>query len=166
MASWSRGSKAMPRSAAAFDVEVLEGGAVGEQAGQAVGGGGLGQLVQARGAQRLLDGGVGAERGGALLEDQVVAHAAGGRGPDAVEVLGARRLEVEVPGAVVAGRLQQVDQPEGGAQVAGAEAQVLVVLDAGLAVEVDVEELARPQGLGDAVREVRARPSARGRPRG
>src|SRR6202042_1470215 len=35
-----------------------------------------------------------------------------------------------------------------------AEAQVLVVLDAALAVEVDVEELAVPQRLRDAVREV------------
>lgn len=57
-------------------------------------------------------------------------------------------------GAVVVGRLQQVDQPEGLAQVARAEAQVLVVLDARLAVEVDVEQLVVPQGLGDAVREV------------
>ncbi len=59
-------------------------------------------------------------------------------------------------GAVVARRFQQVDQPEGLAQVARAEAQVLVVLDAGLAVEVDVEQLVVPQGLGDAVREVQS----------
>ena len=75
-------------------------------------------------------------------------------------------LKSKCRGPCVTGGLQEVDEPEGGAQVAGAEAQVLVVLDAGLAVEVDVEELARPQGLGDAVREVQARPSARGRPRG
>jgi hypothetical protein len=35
-----------------------------------------------------------------------------------------------------------------------AEHQVLVVLDAALAVEVDVEQLAVPEGLGDAVHEV------------
>ena len=37
-----------------------------------------------------------------------------------------------------------------------AEDQVLVVLDAALAVEVDVEQLAVPQRLGDAVDEVQA----------
>ena len=37
-----------------------------------------------------------------------------------------------------------------------AEHQVLVVLDAALAVEVDVEQLARPQCLRDAVGEVQA----------
>ncbi len=104
--------------------------------------------------QRLLDLRVSTEGGRTLLEDEVVAHAARGRRPHAVEVLGPRRLEVEVAGPGVTGALQEVDQPEGGAQVSGAEAQVLVVLDAGLAVEVDVEELARPQRLRDAVREV------------
>jgi hypothetical protein len=53
--------------------------------------------------------------------------------------------------------LQEVDKPEGGAQITRAEPQILVVLDAGLAVEVDVVELARPQCLGDSVREVQAR---------
>ena len=38
-----------------------------------------------------------------------------------------------------------------------AEHQVLVVLDGLLAVEVDVEELARPQRLRDALRVVEAR---------
>lgn len=79
-----------------------------------------------------------------------------GGGPDTVVVLGARGLEVEVAGALVAA-LQQVDEPERLAQIARAEAQVLVVLDAGLTVEVDVEELVRPHGLGDAVREVEPR---------
>ena len=71
-------------------------------------------------------------------------------------VLGPRRLEVEVPGPGVdrpgaAGALEQVDGEERALQVAGAEPQVLVVLDAVLAVEVDVEQLAGPQRLGDAV---------------
>ena len=90
----------------------------------------------------------------------------GGRGPDAVHVLGARRLEVEVPRAVVAAVLDDVDGPERAAGVAGAEAQVLVVARAGLAVEVDVEELAVPQRLGQAVGVVQRRPSPRARPRG
>jgi hypothetical protein len=42
-------------------------------------------------------------------------------------------------------------------QVAVAEHEVLVVLDAALAVEVDVEELAVVQRLGDAGGEVEAR---------
>ena len=69
-------------------------------------------------------------------------------------VLGARRLVVEVPRAGVAAGLQRVDGPERAAQVAGAEAQVLVEARAVLAVEVDVEQLAVPQRLRDAVREV------------
>lgn len=56
--------------------------------------------------------------------------------------------------ALVPGRLQEVHQPERLTQIARAEAEVLVVLDAGLAVQVDVEQLARPQRLRDAVREV------------
>ena len=60
------------------------------------------------------------------------------------------RLEVEVDRAVVAAGEQGVDHPERTAHVAGAEAQVLVVLRAVLAVEVDVEELALPQRLGVA----------------
>ena len=75
-------------------------------------------------------------------------------------VLGPRRLVVEVPRPVVGGAaadaavLQQVDQEEGAHQVAVAEDQVLVELDAALAVQVDVEQLAVPQRLRDAVREV------------
>ena len=70
------------------------------------------------------------------------------------------RLVVEVPRPVVGGAaagaavLQQVDEEERVEQVAVAEDQVLVVLDAALAVEVDVEQLAVPQRLGDAVHEV------------
>ena len=87
-------------------------------------------------------------------------------------VLGAGRLVVEVPRAVVgaaavrAAVLQQVDQAEGVDQVAVPEHQVLVELDAALAVEVDVEQLAVPQRLGDRRARSSARPSARARPRG
>ena len=75
-------------------------------------------------------------------------------------VLGARRLVVEVARAVVgraavgAAVLEQVDEREGVVQVAVTEHEVLVVLDAALAVEVDVEELALVQRLGDAGGEV------------
>ena len=71
--------------------------------------------------------------------------------PDAVVVFGAGRLVVEVDGPVVAAGLQGVDDPERAAGVAGPEPQVLVVAGAVLAVEVDVEQLAVPQCLADAV---------------
>ena len=118
------------------------------------------ELGDLGGGQRLLHLGVGAERRGPLLEQQVGAHVRGRRRPDAVEVLGAQRLVVEVPRAVV-GRgaartavLEQVDEEERAQQVAVAEHEVLVELRAVLAVEVDVEELALPQRLRDAVHEV------------
>ncbi len=101
--------------------------------------------------QRRLDLGVGPEGAGLLAQDEVVAHAAGGRGPDPVHVLGARRLEVEVPRPVVAALLDRVDGPERAAGVAGTEAQVLVEAGTVLTVEVEVEELAVPERLGDAV---------------
>ncbi len=93
IASWSNASKAIPRVRGGVHVEVLVRGAVGEQAGQSVPGGGAGQFVQAGGAQGRPHLGIGAEGGGALLEDEVVAHTAGGRGPDPVVVLGARGLK-------------------------------------------------------------------------
>src|SRR5689334_9586042 len=99
---------------------------------------------------------IGPERGRPLLQQQIGLHAPGGGRPHTGEVLGPRRLEVEVPGSGVdragaAGALEQVDGEERALQVAGAEPQVLVVLDAVLAVEVDVEQLAGPQRLGDAL---------------
>ena len=51
----------------------------------------------------------------------------------------------------------EVNGEEGGQQVTVAEDQVLVVLQALLAVEVDVEELAVVEGLGDAVGVVEVR---------
>src|SRR4051794_34365127 len=114
----------------------------------------LRELVDAGVGQRLLHLRVGAEGAHLLAQDQVVAHARLGGDPDTVDVLGARWLVVEVARAVVAAVLDDVDGPERASGVAGAEAQVLVVARAGLAVEVDVEELARPQGLREAVRVV------------
>ena len=62
-----------------------------------------------------------------------------------------------MPRPVIARPLQQVDEVEGALQVAVTEHEVLVVLDAMLAVEVDMEQLAVPERLGDAVDEVEAR---------
>ena len=59
-----------------------------------------------------------------------------------------------MPRPLVAKGFQRVHRPEGAPQVARAEAQVLVEARPVLAVEVDVEELAVPQRLGQAVREV------------
>src|SRR3954447_59185 len=97
-------------------VEVLERRPVGQQLlVAALAQGGRVQLVDLGSRQSLLHLGVGAERGSALLEQQVGAHVRRGRGPDAVHVLGAQGLVVEVAGAVVgraavqAAVLQQVD---------------------------------------------------------
>ena len=56
--------------------------------------------------------------------------------------------------AVVATGLERVDHPERAPHVAGAEPQVLVVTRPVLPVQVDVEQLAVPQRLGDPVRVV------------
>ena len=163
-ASWSRRSKAIPRAAGLVGVERL-GAEVGERlAGVRASGRRAGR--RGRRAAPAWTSGSARKARDLLAQDQVVAHAAGGRGPHAVHVLGARRLEVEVPRAVVAAVLQDVDGPERAAGVAGAEAEVLVVAGAGLAVEVDVEELAVPQRLGDAVRVVEPGHLLVARPRG
>ena len=112
------------------------------------------ELVHARGPQRRGHLRVGPERPYLGPQDQVVAHA-GGRGhPDALVVFGPRRLVVEVHRAVVAAGLERVHHPERAAHVARAEPQVLVVPRPVLSVQVDVEQLAVPQRLGDAVRVV------------
>src|ERR1700756_1957060 len=84
-----------------LDVEVFEGTAVREEVRELLAGRerGPGELVEPRRRERLPHRRVRPEGGRALAEGQVVAHAAGGRGPDAVVVLGARRFEVEVPRA-------------------------------------------------------------------
>src|SRR5690606_27892889 len=146
-------------------VEVLPRRAVGHEVGHrlAVVERRLTELADLRRLEGLLHLGVGAERRGALLEQQVGAHVRGGRLPPTRLVFGAARLVVEVARAVVgrpavhAAVLEQVDEREGVVQVAVTEHEVLVVLDAALAVEVDVEELAVPQRLRDAGREVEAR---------
>ena len=73
-----------------------------------------------------------------------------------------QRLVVEMPRAVV-GRaasgsavLEQIDEEERAQQVAVTEDEVLVELRPVLTVQVDVEELAVPQRLSDAVDEVHA----------
>ena len=110
------------------------------------------------GLERGLHGGVGAERLHPLAQHEVVAHARLRGVPDAVHRLGARRLVVEVDVAVVGvggpGAEEGVDGPEGAAQVARTEPQVLVEARSVLPVEVDVEELVVPQGLADPVGEV------------
>ena len=124
-----RGARsAMPRAPGLVGVERL-GAEVGE--GLARGRGSVRRAGRrGRRVSACLDLGVGAEGADLLAQDQVVAHAAGRRGPDAVHVLGARRLEVEVARAVVAAVLDDVDGPERAAGVAGAEPQVLVVAGA------------------------------------
>ena len=52
--------------------------------------------------------------------------------------------------AVVARVLEQLDEEEPVLEAHGAEAEVLVVAADALAVQVDVEELARPERLRDA----------------
>src|SRR5207253_3050176 len=103
------------------------------------------ELVDPSRLERLGHLRVGPEGSSALLEDEVVAHAAGRGCPDTSDVLRTRRLEVEVPRALVVAPLEQVDEHERALDVAGTEAQVLVELRAVLAVEVDVEQLAAPQ---------------------
>jgi hypothetical protein len=115
-----------------------------------------GELVDTGVPQGLLHLSVGAKRAGLLPQDQVVAHAARGRGPHTVHVLGPRRLEVEVPRPDVPAGLDDVDGPERPARIARTEAEVLVVARPGLAVEVDVEELAVPKRLRQPVRVVQA----------
>ena len=130
--------EAVAALARAVGVEVLERRGVGEQVGVglALGQGGHGQLGDPARGQRLLHLGVGPERRRPLLEQQVGAHVRRGRLPDAGVVLGAQRLVVEVPRAVVgraaagAAVLEQVDEGEGVEQVAVAEDQVLVELRA------------------------------------
>src|SRR5690606_25177763 len=113
-------------------VEVLVGAAVREEVVVALAlvEGRLRQLGDLGGLQGLLHLGVGAERGRALLEQQVHPHVRGRRVPDALLVLGAAGLVVEVTGAVVGGRaagaavLEQVHQSEGVVQVAVTEAEI------------------------------------------
>ena len=53
--------------------------------------------------------------------------------------------------------LKQIDEEERVQQIAMAEHEILVVLDAALAIEVDVEKLAVPKRLSDAVHKVQPR---------
>ena len=93
----------------------------------------------------------------ALGQRAVGAHAAGGEVPDAGRILAAVGVGVEVERPRVARPLEQADEVEGLLEVLGAEAVVLVEAADPLPVEVDVEELARPQRLPDAVQERQSR---------
>ena len=88
-----------------------------------------------------------------LGQDQVGPHAAPGEVPDAVGVLGAVGVGVEVPHALPPRVLEQLDDVEGVTDAFGAEPEVLVELADPLGVEVDVEELVVPEGLGHGVGE-------------
>ncbi len=98
---------------------------------------------------------------GLFLQDQVGAHAAARKILDAFVIFGAVGMRIEVTRALVAHIFQELDQEEGGFQVARAKAQVLVIAAGILVVQVDVEELAGFPGLGHAVHEVQARTCAR-----
>ena len=98
--------------------------------------------------------GVGVKARDLLLEDEVRAHAVVREVPDALLVFGAVGVAVEVAHARPLGVFEQLHQEEGALLVFAGEAQVLVVAAGLLAVQVDVEELARFERLADAVREV------------
>src|SRR5256714_6450072 len=89
-----------------------------------------------------------------FLQDQVGAHAAGGEGPDAVLVLRAVGVAVEVPHAGPAGVLEQLDEEKRRLRIVAPEPQVLVEAPRLLPVQADVAQLARFQRLGHTVREV------------
>src|SRR3954471_8886302 len=156
--------EAVALGAGAVEVVVLERRPVRQQLvmGLAVVQRRLAELGDPGGFESLLHLGVSAERLRLLAQAHVELHVGQRRFPHAVDVLGAQRLVVEVPWAVVNGPaaggavLQQVDGGEGLQQVAVAEDQVLVVAGALLAVEVDVEQLVLPQRLRDAVGVVEA----------
>src|SRR5918995_580558 len=89
------------------------------------------EIRHPRRRESLDDLGVGAERTDLVAQDQVVAHAGARAFPHAVDVLGAWWLVVEMDEAVVApagaGTLQHVDRPERTSEIAGSEAQILVI---------------------------------------
>src|SRR5262245_34949588 len=98
-----------------------------------------------------------AELPGLLFEDQVISHATGGEIPDALFVLAAIGVRVEMPRAFVALLFEHLDQEEEVLDALGTEAKVLIEARAFLVVQVDVEELARFERLRDHVVEVQAR---------
>src|SRR5262245_10142552 len=98
-----------------------------------------------------------AELPGLLFEDQVISHATGGEIPDALFVLAAIGVRVEMPRAFVALLFEHLDQEEEVLDALGTEAKVLIEARAFLVVQVDVEELAGFERLRDYVVEVQAR---------
>ena len=85
------------------------------------------------------------------FEDQVRAHAAAREVPDAVGVLGAVRVRVEMPRAVVAGLFEQLDDEEQRLDRLGSEPQILIEAPEFLVVQIDVEQLAGLERLRDDV---------------
>ncbi len=94
-----------------------------------------------------------AESQSLLLEHEVHLHVCLGRLPHALHAFGARWLVVEVAWAVVAWAavgeavLKKVNGEESRGKVAVSEHLVLVILQAALAIEVNVEQLAGIQSL-------------------
>ncbi len=97
---------------------------------------------------------VGVPAFGALLENQIRAHAAAREVLDPVVVLGAIGVRIEVARAVVLDVLEKLHQPETGLDVRGAEAEVLIVAARRLIVQIDVKQLAGFPRLRDGVQEV------------
>src|SRR5262245_55332415 len=98
-----------------------------------------------------------AELPGLLFEDQVISHAAGGEIPDALFVLAAIGVGVEMARAFVAFLFEHLDQEEQVLDTLGAEAKVLIEARAFLVVQIDVEEFSSFERLRDHVIEVQAR---------
>ena len=96
------------------------------------------------------------ELAGLGRECEVGAHAPSCELPDALALLTAVGAGIEVLGAVVAAGLEQPDKEEVVLEPLGPEPQILVVATDLLVIEVNVEELALPQGLGHALIEAQA----------
>src|SRR4029453_17975242 len=122
----------------------------------------LAQFTDAAGIERLLHFWIGTKSSRPVAQRDVELHVRQRRLPDTVNVLGAQRFVIKVPGPVVGrsatGRpvLQKINSGERLDQIAVAEDEVLVEAWALLAVEVDMEQLPRPQCLGYSMGVVKA----------
>src|SRR6266516_4824338 len=104
--------------------------------------------------QELLNLRIGVEALGPLLQDQVGAHAPGGEVPDAVLVLRAIGVAVEVPHPRPARVFEQLHEEESSLGVVAPEPQVLIEASLFLPVQVDVKQFARVQRLRHGMRAV------------
>src|SRR4029453_9626066 len=147
------------------EIVVFEGTAVIEQllVGLPIVEGWLAQFADPACLERLLHFRIGTKRTCPVPQRQVKLHVGCRRLPHAVNVLGTQRLVIKVPGSVIGrsttGRsiLQKVNGGKGLQQIAVAEDQILIEAWPLLPVEVDVEQLPRPQRLRDPVGVVEAR---------